>query len=117
MDRRLVAWPATLQRWGATPVVGGPLIPCATGSNPAFFGVPWHPFDLGWYSGSVRSEPWLVVGPCGARLAVHTGKVRQAALWSALVGVVDPLGLVVGLGAGAWALYGAVTRHWPSLEK
>lgn len=58
-------------------------------------------------------EAWLVVGLCGALLAMHTGKPWQAALWSALAGIVDPLGLVVGVGAAAWAFHGAVKRNWP----
>ena len=206
-SERLVSWPATLRRWGVTPVVAGlwavhealvalgPLVPFAMGPNPAFFGVPWYHFDVGWYYWIARSgylpthaqmaayfpgvpaylwithstvvtlaglqilllflivqvgrlaeawglsgrrvllvqtlvtlspaavfystaypETWVVVGLCGALLAMHTGKPWQAAMWSALAGVVDPLGLVVGVGAAAWVIHGAVKRNWPSFR-
>lgn len=61
-------------------------------------------------------EAWMVLGLCGALLAMRAGKPWRAALWSTLAGVVDPLGLVVGVGAAAWALHTAVKRHWPSFQ-
>lgn len=61
-------------------------------------------------------EAWLALGTCGALLAMHAGKPWQAAAWSAVAGVVDPLGLVVGVGALAWALHGAVHRNWAEIR-
>lgn len=207
VDRPSVAWPATLMRCGVTPLVAalwavhevavalGPLVPFITGPNPAFFGVPWYHFDVGWYYWIARSgylpthaqmaayfpgvpaylwlthstlialtglqflllllivqvgrlarawglsgrrvalvqalvalspaavfystaypETWLAVGLCGALLAMHASKPWKAAAWSALAGVVDPLGLVVGVGAAAWAISGMVQRNWSTVR-
>jgi hypothetical protein len=58
-------------------------------------------------------EAWEALGLCGALLAMKGGRPRHAAAWSALAGVMDPLGLLVGAGAGAWAVWGLARRDWP----
>ena len=207
VDRSSVTWPATLGRWGVTPlVIGlwvahealvalGPLVPFAMGPNAAFFGVPWYHFDVGWYLSIARygylpaheqmaayfpgvpaylwlahsrlialiglqlllllllvqagrlatawglsgrrvvlvqalvalppaavfystayPEIWLAVGLCGALLAMRASKPWEAAAWSTLAGVVDPLGLVVGLGAATWVMSGMARRNWPAVR-
>ena len=61
-------------------------------------------------------EAWVAVGLCGALLAMRSDKPWQAALWSAVAGLADPLGLLVGVGAAAWALGGVLRRAWPDFR-
>ena len=58
-------------------------------------------------------EVWEALGICGALLAMRASRPGRAAAWSALAGVMDPLGMLVGVGAGAWALWGLLRREWP----
>lgn len=50
-------------------------------------------------------EAWEALGLCGALLAMQGRRPWQAAAWSALAGLVDPMGLLVGASAGVWALH------------
>ncbi len=57
-------------------------------------------------------ECWEALGLCGALLAMKAGRPWRAAMWAALAGVVDPLGLMVGVGAGLWVGWSFFRRDW-----
>lgn len=63
----------------------------------------------GFYS-TAYPEAWEALGLCGALLAIRANRPWAAAAWSALAGVMDPLGLLVGIGAGVWTVWGVATR-------
>ncbi len=61
-------------------------------------------------------EAWEALGLCGALLAMKAGRPARAAAWSALAGIMDPLGMLIGVGAGVWAGWGLIRREWPALR-
>ncbi|MDA8192929.1 MAG: hypothetical protein M0Z53_02860 [Thermaerobacter sp.] len=61
-------------------------------------------------------EAWMALGLCGMLLAMQSQRPWAAAGWAAVAGVMDPLGLVMGLGAGVWASVGAARRDWAAFR-
>lgn len=57
-------------------------------------------------------EAWEALGICGALLAMKNDRPIRAAAWSLLAAIMDPLGILVGAGAGVWAVWGLARRDW-----
>ena len=64
------------------------------------------------YYSTAYPETWLAVGLAGMLLAMGSGHPWRAAGWAVLAGTMDPLGLAMGVGAGAWTAVAVVRRDW-----
>lgn len=64
------------------------------------------------YYSTAYPETWLAVGLAGMLLAMGAGRPWRAAGWAVLAGTMDPLGLAMGVGAGAWTAVAFVRRDW-----
>lgn len=69
------------------------------------------------FYGTAYPEAWEALGLCSALLAMKAGRPWRAAAWSLLAGVMDPLGMLVGVGAAAWSALAAMRRDWAGLRE
>lgn len=65
---------------------------------------------------TVYPEIGVLLALGGMLIALRAHRPLRTAAWAFVAGVLDPIGLVMGVGAGVWTVWGLATRSWATVR-